>query len=114
MFAAMEQLIYLDYALFEWIHHGLQHPWLDTIMPLWREKTTWIPMYLLGAVLLVSRYRLKGFFFLLALGATVGTADFTSSEIIKKRKKGEIWPFPASGLDGVPVKCQNIASMFCR
>ena len=38
MFAAMEQLIYLDYALFEWIHHGLQHPWLDAIMPLWREK----------------------------------------------------------------------------
>ena len=87
MFAAMEQLIYLDYALFEWIHHGLQHPWLDAIMPLWREKTTWIPMYLLWAVLLVSRYRLKGFFFLLALGAPVGTPDFTSSEIIKKNVK---------------------------
>ena len=45
-------------------------------------------------------------------GERLGCCCTLGSEIIKKRKKGEIWPFPASGLDGVPVKCQNIASMF--
>ena len=80
----MELLIHLDYSLFEWIHHGWQTSWLDAIMPHWREKTTWIPMYLILATLLIYRYRLKGFFYLLVLGATVGIADFTSSEIIKK------------------------------
>lgn len=87
MFAFMEELIHLDYALFEWIHHGWQHPWLDTIMPHWREKTSWIPLYLIWAAILIWRYRLRGLYFMMALGVVVGVADFTSSEIIKKSVK---------------------------
>lgn len=87
MFAAMEQLIHLDYALFEWIHHGWQHPWLDAIMPHWREKTTWIPMYLLGLILLIRNYKLKGLYYVLALAVVVGIGDYTSSQLIKKSVK---------------------------
>ena len=80
----MDQLLQLDYRLFEWINHGWQHPWLDIIMPYWREKTTWIPAYLLMVGILVWKYRLKTLYFVIALGITVGVADQVSSELIKK------------------------------
>lgn len=83
----MEQLLQLDYSLFEWIHHGWQHPWLDAIMPHWREKTTWIPMYAILLALLLFRYKLAGLYYLLALVLVVGIADYTSSEIVKKSVK---------------------------
>ncbi len=80
----MEQLLNLDYAAFDAINHGWAHPWLDVIMPILREKTTWLPLYLLWVVLLAWRYRLQALYFLLALGLTAGCGDFISSEIIKK------------------------------
>lgn len=83
----MEQLVQLDYSLFEWIHHGWQTAWLDAIMPYWREKTTWIPLYLLLVAGLIYQYKLPGLYYLLALGLAVGIADFSSSQLIKKSVK---------------------------
>lgn len=80
----MEQLLQLDYSLFEWINHGWQHPWLDAIMPYWREKTSWIPSYLIMVGILIWKYRIKTLYFVLVLGITVGVADQVSSELIKK------------------------------
>lgn len=83
----MEQILQLDYSLFDWIHHGWQHPWLDAIVPYWRSKYTWIPLYILLISVLLWRFRLPGLFYLLTLGAVVGVGDFTSSELVKKNVK---------------------------
>lgn len=53
-------------------------------MPYWRDKSTWIPLYLLLAGFLCYHYRLKGLYFVLAVALTIGIADQISSEVIKK------------------------------
>ncbi len=79
----MEQLITLDQWLFEWINQGWQNPFLDAIMPYWREKEFWIPLYLLLAVFVLYRFRWRGLYLLLAIGTTIGLSDTASSKVIK-------------------------------
>lgn len=83
----MESLLQLDYALFEWINHGWQNPLMDAIMPVWREKTTWIPLYLILIVFLSWKYKLKALYLILMLVASVAVSDQISSELIKKTVK---------------------------
>lgn len=80
----MEALITLDHHLFEWINQGWQHPWLDAILPHWREKTTWVPAYILLVAMLAWKYRSQAIYWLLALAIVVGTADQISSSLLKK------------------------------
>jgi len=83
----MEQLLNIDYSLFEWINHGWQNPFLDAVMPYWRDKESWIPAYLIMIAVLFWKYKLKVLYFLIALVLTVGIADQMSSELIKKTVK---------------------------
>lgn len=80
----MESLLQLDEQLFHWINNGWQNPFLDAIMPIWREKSTWIPLYLLLTGFIFYRFRIKGLFLVMALGLLVGIADNVSSQLIKK------------------------------
>lgn len=83
----METILQLDYRLFEWINQGLQNDFLDMIMPWWRSKTTWIPLYIILIVFSIVKYKLKGFYFILALALTVGISDTLSSKVIKPTVK---------------------------
>lgn len=83
----MDTIIQLDQQVFEWINHDLHNYWLDAIMPYWRDKTTWIPLYLLAAGWLLWTFRLKGLVYILAVALTIAVADQTSSELIKKSIK---------------------------
>jgi undecaprenyl-diphosphatase len=83
----MDTLLQLDYQLFEWINSGLSNDLFDLIMPLWRSKFTWIPFYLVLAVFLIYRYRVKGFYLILAAVLTIGISDTMSSKVIKKSVK---------------------------
>ncbi len=78
----MEVLQQADVYLFHLIN-GHHVGWLDAIMPYWREKSTWIPLYLLVAGFTIWKFRLRGVYFLLALVLTVGLADTISSKVIK-------------------------------
>ena len=80
----MDTILAIDQSIFEWINHAWQNDWLDAILPWWRDKRTWIPLYLLAIGILAWKYRMKSLFFLLAVGLTVGLADLTSSQVIKK------------------------------
>ncbi len=79
----MTELIQLDQQIFDWINHGLQNAFLDGIMPFWREKRTWIPLYLALVLFLLVRYRLNGFLYILVVVAVVGLADTMSSKVVK-------------------------------
>lgn len=79
----LEALLQFDYQLMEWLNHDWQHPWLDVIMPHWRDKKTWVPLYVLLAGLAVYRFRWRGLYFILAAVLTVGVADTLSSKVMK-------------------------------
>lgn len=80
----LETLLELDYALFQLINQEWHTALLDAILPYWREKTTWIPLYLAVIVYAIWNYRWQGLLMVAMLLATVGLADTMSSKVIKK------------------------------
>ena len=79
----MDYLIQLDHQLFNFINQELSNSFFDWIMPLIRNKNTWIPFYLLTAVLLFKTYGKKSLFIVLAVVLSVGLADGISSHALK-------------------------------
>jgi undecaprenyl-diphosphatase len=79
----MDDILRWDTALFELINSGWTAAWLDALMPLWREKTTWIPLYLALSAFLVYRFRKNALPLLLGCTLTVGVADVVSSSLVK-------------------------------
>jgi len=80
----MESVLYLDEQLFYLINNGWQNPFFDAIMPIWREKSTWIPLYILLAAFITYHFKIKGLYLIIALGLLVGITDNVSSQLIKK------------------------------
>lgn len=81
----LETLLQLDRILFSFINQELANPLFDLLMPYWREKTTWIPLYIV--ILVYAFLKLhwkKALLFLICVAATVGIADQVSSQWIKK------------------------------
>lgn len=79
----MDGLIHIDQQLLFWLNQDCAHPLLDRVVPVWRDKYTWIPLYLILAAGILWRYRWKGLLYIALLLLTVGFTDFTSSSIIK-------------------------------
>ncbi|MFT4760678.1 MAG: membrane-associated phospholipid phosphatase [Paraglaciecola sp.] len=80
----MIDILQWDEQLFQLINGSWQTPLLDSVMPLWRNKYFWIPLYVFIASFFLLNFKKQGAFLILAIGLTVGTADFVSSSIIKK------------------------------
>lgn len=79
----MSDILSLDQTIFQFINGDLANPVLDWIMPWWRDKKTWIPVYLILAVFLVFKFKKDGAILLLATILTVGVADLASSKGMK-------------------------------
>lgn len=80
----MNELLQLDHTLFEAINNGLQNSFLDTVLPLWRNKYIWIPAYLFLITFLVVNFQKRGLLIIAVAVLTIAIADMTSSEILKK------------------------------
>ena len=83
----MTELLQLDEQIFHLINHDWHNALLDSILPVWRDKKTWIPLYLILAAFALIRFKIRGLYWILALILTVGIADATSSHLIKKNVK---------------------------
>lgn len=79
----LEALLEVDRTFFILLNQKWQQPWLDVIMPLWRTKTTWLPLYALLLLVIVKDYKWKTFWALVLIGASIALADQTSSIWIK-------------------------------
>lgn len=79
----MDGLIAVDQWLLHWINEGWSNGFLDQIMPWWRAKTTWIPLYIGLTAWLIWRYRQRSWPFIVLLLLTVVVTDITSSSVIK-------------------------------
>jgi membrane-associated phospholipid phosphatase len=80
----MDQLLHLDYQLFQLINQEWTYSFLDVMMPFLREKKNWILLYIAVAVLLLYKFQWKrGFLVILLAISTIGISDALSSRIIK-------------------------------
>lgn len=79
----LEEIIRLDHEVFQAINTGISNVFFDWLMPILRNKYTWIPLYIGIIFFAIKAYKLKGLYFVLFLAATVGIADFGSASIIK-------------------------------
>lgn len=77
-------MIELDHHLFELINHGLANPFLDAVLPVYRDKLTWIPLYV---GILWIMYRTCGLrqtvYLLLCIGLVITVADQLAATVIK-------------------------------
>lgn len=74
----------LDQTIFEFINGDLSNGFLDTIMPIWRSKITWIPLYVFFGILIIFQYKKHCWYAAIAIALTIGITDQLSSELIKK------------------------------
>lgn len=79
----MDLLLDLDKAIFLAVHLGAQHPFLDLVCPLFREKLFWAPLYLFVAAFIWYNARRSFWYFLLGCVLVVTAADTISSKVIK-------------------------------
>ena len=80
----MHAILSLDAALFHCINTGMGNPVFDALLPLFREKWLWAPLYLFLATFFLLNYGRKGWIIILTMVLAVGLADFTSSALVKK------------------------------
>jgi len=80
----LEMLQNWDAALFQCINGSLSNPVFDALLPWFREKWFWMPVYLFVAVFALLNFRGRGWIVLLGLVLAAGLADFTSSTLVKK------------------------------
>lgn len=83
----MTYLPEIDHELFHFINTGCKNAFFDFLLPILREKYTWLPAYLFLLVFLLVNYGKKGLYFACAFALTVGLTDATSSHLIKKSVK---------------------------
>jgi undecaprenyl-diphosphatase len=80
----LELLINWDKELFLLINTQWHNAFLDLVLPYWRTKTTWIPLYILLLLVIGKDRGFKTVWVLIVLGLTILLADQISSEWIKK------------------------------
>lgn len=73
----------LDRRLIAGWHEGWHPATLDVVAPWWRDKSTWILLYVGLVVWMLWRERWLGLLYAAGAGAAVGLADYTAAGIIK-------------------------------
>lgn len=73
----------IDQRLFIYINRIWTNPFLDGVMPAWRESLTWVPLYLFLLLFSVLNFGWKAFPWICLFIITVGLCDQVSSTFIK-------------------------------
>lgn len=79
----IETLKHIDYFIFQFINQQLHVDELNPIFITLRNPTFLRWLYLLIAFFLIAKFRLKGFYALLFLAASMGLSDLISSHVLK-------------------------------
>lgn len=79
----LDTLLHLDQQLFFAINHGLSNPFFDWLMPLLRNKYSWVPLYLFVIIFFIKQYGRTGVMLIFMLLLTFVLADNISSSVIK-------------------------------
>lgn len=80
----MQQLLEADKYLFRLINSTWHHPIMDEMLPLFRIKYYWLPLYLFLALFILINFKKNGWLWILFAAGTAALTDFVSSSIIKE------------------------------
>jgi membrane-associated phospholipid phosphatase len=73
----------VDKIVFLFIHHDSDQRFLDQIIPIFREASTWIPLYVLMVYYAIKIGERKAWIFILFSILTVACTDFVTASILK-------------------------------
>jgi membrane-associated phospholipid phosphatase len=79
----MEQLLNLDYWLFELIHIKCANGLFDFIAPFFRNQYFWVPLYVFILIVMYQRFGKEGLWWCVGFLASFALADFISASILK-------------------------------
>ncbi len=85
--ATMTELLHWDAYVFHLINTEWSNAFFDFLLPVLRNKYTWFPFYIFLLSFFLINFKKKGIYIIMLLALTVGTADSTSSHLIKKSVK---------------------------
>lgn len=80
----LETLLSWDHILFDLINQSLTNSFLDTVLPIMRNKYVWVPFYIFLIAYFNINYGLKGLAISLMVVITITISDQTSSSLIKE------------------------------
>lgn len=81
----MNWLYTIDYSIFYWINSTLSNKLFDLVLPWYRERWIWAPLYLFLLIFVWTNFpKRRALLFYAGLILTVALSDFTSSTLIKK------------------------------
>ena len=79
----IETLRHIDHSAFHFINYGLANPVFDALCPIFRNKLTWIPLYIILAFFFYRKYGTRILVIGALTGLTVLLTDQISSSLIK-------------------------------
>lgn len=80
----MEWLLELDKYLFVLINQSWETDWQNFLLPWWRNKLFWIPLYIFLLFFLFQNLGRQAWYLIIGLVLTVIIADTLSSQVMKK------------------------------
>lgn len=88
----------MDAEIFELINRQLANPVMDVLMPIYRDKLTWVPFYLIASLLIWRTYGSKRTLYLiLCIGIIITVADQLAASVLKPWV-GRLRPCAEAGL----------------
>lgn len=79
----LERIIHIDKQLFFEVNECMRNDLFDLLMPLFRDKFFWIPLYILIVFLIVRQYKLKALYVVGFALLALLLADQISASVIK-------------------------------
>lgn len=96
----MESLLNADLEVFKFIN-DLDPGFLEIILIGIRNRATWIPLYLILVIYIIVQWKRKSWLPILFTVLTVASADYLSSEVVKKTVQR---PRPCHTLEQIDVR----------
>ena len=79
----MSEILQFDYELFTLINEVWKNALFDALLPFWRNKYVWLPLYVFIISFLLINYGRRGMYYVLLVFALVFISDTMSSKLIK-------------------------------
>ena len=80
----MAELLQFDQELFRLINSVWTTDWMDNVMPVWRSKLFWVPLYVFLFGFLLINFGKQGLYLAVFAVLTITVSDTLSSKVIKK------------------------------
>lgn len=80
----MESILHFDEQLFQLINGTWHNSFFDSILPIWRNKLIWAPLYVFLISFIGLNFNKNAWYFFLTLALTLAVSDTLSSKVIKK------------------------------